>query len=246
MAVICPDQRLLFVMVPGTGCSAIGTILREQFGGRWIPERPVFRSGRKVIDSKHCSVKELAEQGLLTKAELARLIKFATIRNPFDRFATDYAREAGSWLEDHLSNPRSFVNAGPHELVAKRRKEIERRIREAREMTFEDWLLRRLELSSLRDPVKVLGRLRRRLTRPSRRATLFPLVDGVDHLLHYETLEADFNRVLQTAGVDKFVPIPGKNVTPQKKPYRDYYSPRLRGILQREFASEFEEFGYSF
>ena len=38
MAIICRDHRLLFVMVPGTGCSVVGKALQEELDGTFFPE----------------------------------------------------------------------------------------------------------------------------------------------------------------------------------------------------------------
>ena len=41
----------------------------------------------------------LLQSGELTKEELKQNLIFANVRNPYDRWVTYYARNAGSWLE---------------------------------------------------------------------------------------------------------------------------------------------------
>lgn len=245
MAIICPDHRLLFVMVPGTACTAIGRVLKERFGGRMIPQKSIYRDGKKVVGAKHCSVKQLLDHGILSAADASNLIKFANVRNPYDRFATEYARASGSWLENHLNDPNSHVNSGPAEFVDEERTRVARRIARARDMEFEEWLLQRLDLHPLSNPIEIAKRYRRRL-REDRRDILFPLTRGVDEIIHFERLEEDFNKVLRAAGFTEYVPIPQINATPTKNDYRKYYSDAARNRIEKHFGKELTEFRYTF
>ena len=86
MAIICPEYKLLFIMVPGTGCSAIGSVLRDQFGGQYLPSDNIFQENEKLLGRKHNSISQLLEHGIISHAEVKAYVKFGTIRNPFDRF----------------------------------------------------------------------------------------------------------------------------------------------------------------
>ena len=79
MAILCRDHKLLFVMVPRTGCSAIGGVLQRQFSGVWVPEEAIFRGSTRILDKKHNTIGQLLRHRVLTKAEIGGCLKFATI-----------------------------------------------------------------------------------------------------------------------------------------------------------------------
>src|SRR5690606_23489876 len=99
MAIICRDHRLLFIMVPGTGCSVVGNLLIEEFGGEWIPSSNIIVDNRIAVQRKHSRLPELIRTGLLTPEEVEEYLVFATVRNPFDRLVTYYQRLIGPWVE---------------------------------------------------------------------------------------------------------------------------------------------------
>lgn len=250
MAIICRDHRLLFIMAPGTACSMLGGVLLDRFGGEWLPEDHVFRGGEQVVAKKHCSIADLLDHGVVNREQLQGLTSFVTIRNPFDRFVTAYERARGSWLEERVRAPDSYFNQGPEEYVERTKQKAERRIARARDLEFEEWLLRGLNLYPTRNPIEWGKQLRRRLRRRDPKQIVYPLIDGVDQIMRYETLEADFNGILRKAGIDEHVslerPKGSTDRTPGKKPFREYYSPGLRSIIEKEFRKELSLFGYSF
>ena len=80
-------------MLPGTGCTALGNTLVDQFGEMYLPEKPVFnKDGKLLLEHKHNSINRLIKYRFLTKREAKSLLKFSTIRNPFDLLATEYQR----------------------------------------------------------------------------------------------------------------------------------------------------------
>lgn len=97
MAIICRDLKLLYIMVGGTGCYSVGSVLMERFGGTLLPACPLAG-----IDQKHNSIKQLVEHNLVSPKELKSYFKVANARNPFDRVATQYARLHGTSWEEFL------------------------------------------------------------------------------------------------------------------------------------------------
>ena len=98
--------------------------------------------------------------------------------------------------------------------------------------------------------VSVLRRLatdcitNRRLS-PDRQTILFPMLNGVDVALRYETLEKGLNYLLSLVGADSEIRLPKKNVTPGKKDYVTYYSRLSRTYVQVVFRKELQAFGYA-
>ena len=243
MAVLCRDHNLLFIMVPGTGCSVIGGVLRECLGGEWLPEKDLFEGPRLKIAHKHCTVPQLLEHGQLTHAELNDLTVFATVRNPFDRFVTEYQRLVGGWTEQSLAHQEKWRNAKPEHQAyhARRVKRTNRRVALAKALGFDGWLAGKL--AKWRFETRWMPRDERheRLMRLT-----YPLTEGVSTFIRYEALEDDLNRVLTEAGVTSPVQLPHHNKTPGKAPYPSYYSVFSQKLVERILQRELEAFGYVF
>ena len=67
---------------------------------------------------------------------------------------------------------------------------------------------------------------------------------GVDHVLHFETLQADFTKLCQSLGIAE-ISLPHINKTSHAK-YQDYYSPETRDIVGQLYKKDIELFGYEF
>lgn len=249
MAIICREYRLLFIMVPGTGCSSVGDVLFRQFGGQWLPENDVMDGARRLVSRKHSSVAQLLEFGFITPDQLRHNLTFATIRNPFDSLVTTYQRLTGEWTELLISDrgrvqsmrgkPSQFVER----VMRRKRTEIDR----ARRMGFEGWLRRLLRTRTLAGRTWMWARSGCRLARARERIYQpYPMIDGVHQLMRYERLHEDLNRILQGAGVTRAVDMPRRNVTPGKRPYTEYYSTRSRTLVERRLGRELDRFGYRF
>ena len=66
MAIICRSLALLFIQAPRTGCSAIGTLLREQFDGERLLESSIRGAfSRVIVPKKHCTLDQLDAAGVL-------------------------------------------------------------------------------------------------------------------------------------------------------------------------------------
>jgi hypothetical protein len=170
MPVLCRDLNLLFVMVPGTGCSVVACVLCDEFGGERLP-------------NKHASVDRMIADGTLSRSEIERLNVVATVRNPFDRFVTEYTRIAGTWYDDHFNNhsPRS---QWIHDKGERYKKWKQRQQRRARKGGFDNWLIGMVRRY----------RLRQLIRRPAQVAKMmellaYPMIGGVDRTIMYERLE---------------------------------------------------------
>jgi hypothetical protein len=249
MAILCKDHKLLFIMVPATGCSALGSVLLKQLGGVWLPESDLKRGTKNVLLRKHNSLNDLLEHGVITRDELRDYTTFATIRNPFDRLASEYERLSGEWMEAVMSGKikTNWIGAASDQTRADIRRRKEREIERAREGGFEKWVHRRV--TSRRFDRLALAACKAAVTRRRLRGYIskpFPLIEGVSRLIRYERLNDDFNDVLREAGVETRLDIPHNNATPGKKPYQEYYSPSTRRLVERYWGREMKEYGYVF
>jgi Sulfotransferase family len=235
MPILSTERSYLFLMAPGTACTAVGEgVLIPHLGGVYFPDRPIVDSvGSVVVGTKHATLGELFRHSLLSEAESAGLFKFTTVRNPFDSLVTRYIRFRTKW-KSLIGDPDSFVNRKPT---------MHERIRIASKApTFGEWVEQRLRRRGLRlrlrDPLSPYGRPRHLYQR---------YLDGADFVMRYESLQQDFDRVLDRLGVGTSFEIPRVNITETREPdYRRYYTPRARAIVERVFAPDLERFGYTF
>ena len=107
MAILCSEHDLLYIQVPATGSSVVAQVLRDELGGEQVPERSIRRNGQVVVSGPHCTVPELVAHDVLTREEIDSCLVVATVRNPFDRWATYYQRRAGEdWIEYSMGSLR--------------------------------------------------------------------------------------------------------------------------------------------
>ncbi|MBI2378485.1 MAG: sulfotransferase family 2 domain-containing protein [Deltaproteobacteria bacterium] len=251
MAILVREYGLLFIMVPGTGCSVVGGQLRRELGGEWLPTEA--ERGKRKIDRKHNTIPQLLEHGFLRPEDLDRYVVFATVRNPFDHLVTYYQRLAGTWSSDVLIPfMKKDLERGREELteseyedrvrgIEARKARLSRRARLIGRVGFERWLM----ATSLRRRLSSL-----RTAKDSRRSGvtehLFPMIEGVHVVMRQERLEEGLNEILRVAGVGRELTIEKRNVTPGKRPYSEYYSRTTRLMFEALFKDELREFGYGF
>ncbi len=144
MALISRKHKLLFVMVPGTGCTSIGNVLKEKFGGELIPQERLCRDGKRLVDHKHSDIRQLVKYGYISAIELPLYLKFATVRNPFDKLVTDYQRLVGGWTDNWLKKEEAKLDQSFSDLekiyIRRLLKKQRKAIRQAKEIGFEKWL----------------------------------------------------------------------------------------------------------
>jgi hypothetical protein len=243
MPILSRSYGYLFLMAPGTACTAVAEgVLIPKLGGEYLPDAHIFgQDGRLSLHRKHATLAQLKHGGLLTAEEAGRLFKFTTVRNPFDRLVTDYTRLRtvfGKALNELPTNPDEVLRRRP----ALRSAAMVRKVEEALEYSFSDWVDRRLRVYGIK------ARLRRPFSKHRKPRSLFRgYIDSADFVMRFERLQEDFNEVLQHIGVDEPIEVPKKNVTKARpREYREFYTPRARAIVERVYASDLRRFGYSF
>ena len=237
MALLARDLGLLFIMAPHTGCTATGRVLRKDFGARFLPKKKVNGpDGKLLIPRKHTTLPQLVDSGTLDgafedPAERARLVIASTIRNPFDANVSSWHRWYRKLDPSHRKHNRRFVERAGGQ-ADKPSEDIERARHD-----FERWLTERYQ-------PKLWQRLRGRY----RPIYAFRWTAGSDVVLHFDRLQADFDALLVRLGVPDHHEIPQVNVTRKRdrRPYQDWYTPKARAIIEKVFAEDIAEYGYSF
>lgn len=230
MAIISRQLGYVFIQVPRTGCTAIAEkVLVPELGGEHLPTQDLLAAdGTVLVPWKHASLVRLMEHGLVTPGERDRLLVFATVRNPFDSVVSQYLKMRRSNARE-LERPNSWVHG--HDRVAGS-------VSFALEHSFDEWVAWQYARLSRR------RRLRRALN-PRPKPPMY--YRGVDVVMRFETLQADFDEVLARVGVAGTFPIPTHNRTPGREVgYREMYSRRSRAIVQGAFAGTIDQFGYEF
>lgn len=250
MAIICREHKLLFIMVPGTGCSVVGNVLEEELNGRFLPEQPVRRNGHTLVSRKHNTVPELMEHGLLSDDERSEYLAFASIRNPFDRWVTYYQRYKGDWLDHYEAVSRRRIER-EQETLDLSEEEVQRR-RQHHDQRFRTLRRRQRIMRWIGFNTWMKGALLRwgwdsnKGERGSISRYAFPMLDGVDAVIRQERLNEGLNQILERGGVHRRVDLPRKNTTSGKTSYPEYYSGSTRLLAEALLGDEMDEFGYEF
>ncbi|MGK7955885.1 MAG: sulfotransferase family 2 domain-containing protein [Crocosphaera sp.] len=260
MATICRTHKLLFIMVPGMGCSATGKILQEQFGGEWIPRKDIYENNSLKLGKKHNSISELVKANLISRRELPIYLKFGTVRNPFDTFTTKYARAiSDEWINRQtIGRIKKLTDNEKEEGTAyltKVKNKLKKKQQKLVDMGFENWLENYLHSYQLKRRANLLERFKDDFKKNfvysiNYVPTIYsPLLRGVDQVIRLEYLESDFNTLLKEAGVishNEWVSIPQTNPTKGKKAYQEYYTQRTRSLVEKCLAKELAIFDYQF
>ncbi|TWA80495.1 sulfotransferase family protein [Azospirillum brasilense] len=222
MAVISWSRKYLCLLSPGTGSSSIGTALLRSGEGQLIPSEDVLdATGKVVIGWKHTTIDQLLEHKLLTRPQLDALVKFAAVRNPFDFWAAEWYRK--QYLGEKLIKDKdSWVHK-----VDGARYDIDLAIN----LDFPQWVV-----------AKFQGAFEAGTTLNTHALW----IDGIDHVLRFESLQSDFDRITQMVGLAK-IKLPRINVRRfRNRNYHELYDERSRQIVEQVFGPDLERFGYSF
>jgi hypothetical protein len=227
MAIACRPHRLLFIMAPRTGCTAVGDLLVRELNGEFVPGDDLCdERGDIILGKKHCTLRQLREHGVIPASDLKSMFSFSCVRNPFDSLVSMYVKKRSKY-QRLLADRSSWVYRVPGYVED---------MEFCRTHSFEEWIAAKYA----EGPV-------RRWLRRRPRALSGKYVEGVDYVMRYERLQEDFNEVLRRAGVKRELTIPTVNATAEKNGhYRDYYTPQARKLVERAFADEIRRYGYTF
>jgi hypothetical protein len=221
---ISREHGFLFVMAPRTGCTAVGKVLCEQLGAQEIPNEPVGGLSRV----KHATLDDLLKYGVLDRADVAPLLTFTTVRNPFDSLVSLYAKQR--W--EYADVEHEFFERVPGYSDS---------IKMAAQVEFPDWIRWRF------GPRSWKARARRWIPGSDVGRHLYEsYLHGVEVVMRFESLQADFDAVMERLQLPP-ITVPEYNVTSSRsREYRPYYDRRSRRLVEQRFAPDLERFGYEF
>lgn len=222
MAVISDEYGYLFIMSPRTGCTATSIKLIQGLGGRWLPPEDVTDDeGRVLVERKHSTLPDLVNNGVIDAQRATRLFTFSAVRNPFDSLVSLHTKLTRQYLP-LLDDPDAFIHRKPAMLAD---------MRFLAEHTFSEWI------------VEKYGDLP-----PDPNRHLYgSFLKGMDRILRFERLQADFDEVMTKLGVPGDTTIPRFNETVGRPPdYRSMYTDDARRVVERAFEADLVRFGYRF
>jgi hypothetical protein len=229
MAVVSPKYKYLFIMSPRTGSTALGRdVLIPHLDGDPLTPRVARPDGTVLLRTQHASLDDLMQYHLLTAERARQLLKFTTVRNPFDSLVSEYVRQRRRHIETH------DVDAGYGTPRAVKQ------MRNAATRSFPEWI----EMRYTRRGARTIG-----CRAPLRRQHLHGrYMKGMDVLMRYERLQADFDGVLDRLGIAERYQISAFNGAdePERRDYRPFYDTPSRELVARVFEPDLERFGYQF
>ncbi len=213
-------------MTPRTACTALGELLLNEYGGEYLPEKDILDSdGFIKMQQKHCTLSQLIDNKILSDKDVSGLVKFTTVRNPFDSIVSLYTKKISKY-EPLLDDPDSWVFKLP---------DYAEDMRYAQNNSFDAWTFKNYKRSFVK---RVLG------YKPS----MFGMfTDGVDEIIRFENLQDDFRKLLDKTNISKKLEIPSVNMTTErKKDYKQYYSNFSRRFIEFVYKDDLKKYGYKF
>ena len=218
---ISHKYRVVFIHIQRTGGTSISRIFREfdddlQYK---LPLDPALKQ------SKHPLARNV--RAAMGGELFDDYVKFAVVRNPFDRMVSWYSIMANDTVENFAPD----VSRDEGDFGDKVLREVRRRA-----SSFDEFIAL---------PREDNGGLFERFYTPQ-----FDYLSDeqgqviVDHILGFETLGEDFEALARKIGFEGA--LPHRNRSIRDDSYRDYYNATTRDEVARRFAVDLEHFGYRF
>ena len=229
MAILVRDKSFLFIMVPHTGCTAVGKVLVDSAGGEYLPAVPIKNaSGTIIVPRKHNTLPQLLAHSVLTPHDRLGMLVAGTVRNPFDWLVSQYLRFLPVRAGDQsgvVKTAAGYIQGDPRMTGAPEE--------------FEAWLVNRY-----RRPRR--GPLGRILPKQSRKHVDW--LEGVDAVMRFERLQGTFDELLRRVGIAEHLEIPVVNQTVSRegRDFREWYTPAARQIAEEAFSAYLKKYDYTF
>ncbi|HSI56122.1 MAG TPA: hypothetical protein VLA16_01115 [Ideonella sp.] len=238
MAIYSERYRCIFFANPQTGSKAIAKTLKDKLEGVAVPAHEVVRDGQVIVRGHHATYQQLIDGELMSADQLAGLLKFTGVRNPFDLLVSRYLKRRGRFVTE----PEKYQ-------WAQRKAKVKASMEAAQEQPFAQW---------------IVGQLSRLADKERTAKGPFEFLDHADIVIRFEALQAGFDQVLDRIGVTKPVEIAPFNVTAErtaadagsgeappaeaapKRHYTEFYDDTSRALVARVYAPVIERFGYTF
>lgn len=218
---ISHKYRVVFIHIQRTGGTSISRVFRE-FDDKLQYQLALDPALKQPKHPLARNVRAAMGPGLFDD-----YVKFAVVRNPFDRMVSWYAIMAKDTVENfapHLTRDDGGFGGEVLRAVQRQARSFDGFIalpKEDAEGLFERFHTPQFDyLSDDR------GRL------------------IIDHVLRFENLSEDFNALAREIGFEGRLPHHNRSI--RQESYRDYYDPSTREEVARRFKRDIDHFGYRF
>jgi hypothetical protein len=226
MAIICHEYNMLFIMTPRTACTALGSALISELNGKFIPSQDILDAkGFFKVQRKHCTLRDLLDNRIISKAQADELFKFTTVRNPFDTLVSRYEKLHSKYqpllddLDSWIHQVPGFVDNMQYCLTH----------------SFDTWIRKTYLKTAIK---RLLGR------KPS---MYRQFTTGMNAILHFEHLQKELDELSAKATHHFKILIPRINTTKERSAdYRKYYSTTSRQLIQFAFKDDLKHYDYRF
>ncbi len=203
--IISHKHRFVFVEIPHTGSHSISAQLVAHYGGQ-----PILR--------KHANVTQFLGQA---SADERSYFKFATVRNPLDSSATDYAKLKNNH-KGQFTDPAKLMENGGH--------------------VTKDHLR---EFNFIRDNHADFAAFFRKFRSKLYNNWFLVGDQHFDYVIRFERLQEGFSEVLDRLRIEQVAPIPHVNRTKGKdKSYEEYFTPEIYGLAAACYGPFMKKWGY--
>ena len=226
MAIISRTHNFLFIMTPRTASTAVGELLCQELEGERIPKEDIFNEqGFFKVQSKHSTLSDLLGNDLLAAEEAKSLLKFTTVRNPFDSLVSLYQKRRSKY-QPLIDDPNSWIYKVPNYVED---------MEYCQTHSFNAWIMKHYLRSSVKRLIGGAPSMYSRFT------------NGMDMVLRFENIQADFQEFLQAANISHSLSVPHINSTKERKNgYRQYYNLLSRRIVEFALHDDLKRYGYNF
>ena len=225
MAVICRDKKLLFILNPRTGSSALGDHLIKEFGGEWLPKETIYINDNQIkIEPKHNTIQKLLDFDLITSKELSEYLVFTSVANPYDSLLTLYNKYRYRY-DEWRKEGRPFLQ-NTH---------AEKEIDFCKNHSINQWVFSRYFKSAIKS---ILGLEKFSINEQ--------YLDGCKIILKKESMQEDFDKMLSKERLKGNNIIPIINKTEKKEKDKQDLSIFSRLLIYFTYKSDFKNFNYPF
>ena len=241
MAVLCREQKLLYICIPKTGSTSISTFLMNELDGEWIPKESIVdEDGMITVDKKHSKIKELLNANLINKEKLSSLTVFATVRNPFDMVVSNY------FFEKQIYDTYKFGIWKRMLLGAKVYFFLRKKLHIDKNNVY-SWIMPQAKRYMFTVSHSFEEYVAKFYSQKSENMYL-DYTRGADTMfLKLENIKEELEHLFDQIGVKKEVKLPHLSKSHMKrKEYQNYYTDAAKKIVEHSFKDELERFGYEF
>lgn len=216
---ISHSNKFVFIAIPRTGSTSVRAALDNVSDVKSVYKYEVTE---KFPFYNHITAEELRNVFIQRGWSWEEYIKFAVVRNPFDRCVSLYhhRKETGSRYAVGKSKTYNIMRRLKYELGPKK--------------TFKSWLMGNQSKIDMCASVS-------QFTKDDSGQML------VDRFLRFENIHEDFLALSEEIGIAEHADaLMKKNSTKSRKDYRDYYDDETIEFVKNKYSFEINEFNYEF